>query len=332
MRRLLSLVILAALAWSGWWFIGAQGVKSGLNLWLEDRRSEGWVAEAQDISLLGFPNRFDLTIDAPTLADPDTGLSWQAPFLQVFALSYKPQHMIVTWPNEQLLSTPYEKLRVTSANMQGSVVFDPGPDLATDRLTVVAEAFRVASSQGWWAELPNAQLAARRHQDTEAIYDVALDASSARLSDEIRALFGQVALPETVEALQLDATAGFDAPWDRFAIEQARPQITSLDLKLAEMKWGGIHLQAAGQLEIDANGIPTGEIGMRATNWRELLQIAVDTGALPADLAPAAETGLSLLAGLSGNADTIDAPLTFRNGRMSLGPVPLGAAPQLRIR
>lgn len=332
MRRLLSVVILAAILWSGWWFVGSRGVKSGLELWLDARRAEGWVAEASEIAMRGFPNRFDLTVENPTLADPDTGLSWQAPFLQVFALSYKPHHMIVTWPNEQLLTTPYEKLRVTSDKMQGSAVFDPGPDLATDRATIIADAFRVASSQGWWVDLPQARLAARRHEGAETTYDVALDASEARLSEDIRAIFGQVSLPEAVEALKFDATMSFDAPWDRFAIERARPQVTSLDLKLAEMKWGGIHLQAAGQLQVDANGLPTGEIGVRATNWRELLQIAVSTGALPADLAPAVETGLSLLASISGNADTIDAPLVFRNGRMSLGPVPLGPAPVLRIR
>ena len=332
MRRLLSLVVLAAILWSGWWVIGSRGLKMGLETWLEARRAEGWVAEASDISVLGFPNRFDATLENPALADPDSGLSWQAPFLQIFALSYRPQHMIVTWPTEQLLTTPLEKLRVTSAKMQGSAVFVPGPDLAIDRLTVVADSFRVSSSNGWWVALPTAQLATRRHEGPEATYDVALDAASARLSQEVRAIFGQVALPETLEALKLDATLGFDAPWDRFAIERQRPQVTKLDLTLAEAKWGNIHVQAAGALTVDAAGLPTGDISLRATNWREILQIAVATGAVPADLAPTIETGLSLLAGLSGNDKTIDAPLSFRNGRMSLGPVPLGPAPRLVIR
>jgi hypothetical protein len=35
-------------------------------------------------------------------------------------------------------------------------------------------------------------------------------------------------------------------------------------------------------------------------------------------------------AALSGGGDTLDLPVTFADGNMSLGPLPLGPAPRLR--
>jgi len=41
---------------------------------------------------------------------------------------------------------------------------------------------------------------------------------------------------------------------------------------------------------------------------------------------------LEALAGLSGQPENIDATLNFSNGRIFLGPIPLGPAPSLRLR
>ncbi len=78
--------------------------------------------------------------------------------------------------------------------------------------------------------------------------------------------------------------------------------------------------------------MPEGRIALRATNWREMLRIARTAGVLPEAIAGTVERGLGLLAGLSGNPETLDAPLTFAGGRVAFGPIPLGAAPRLRLR
>ena len=46
----------------------------------------------------------------------------------------------------------------------------------------------------------------------------------------------------------------FDKPWDRSAIEIARPQPREVDLRLAEAAWGGLRLMAAGRFTVDAEG------------------------------------------------------------------------------
>lgn len=71
---------------------------------------------------------------------------------------------------------------------------------------------------------------------------------------------------------------------------------------------------------------------MKATNWREMLELAVGAGLIPEGLAPTVERGLEVLAGMSGSPETLDAPLSFRNGYVAFGPIPLGPAPRFVLR
>ncbi len=332
MRRLLVLVCMAAVLWAGYWFIGSRSVEAGLELWLKDRRAEGWVADTSDVAVKGFPNRFDATITDLNLADPNTGLAWSAPFFQILALSYKPNHVIAVWPPQQVLATPDGKITIASERMQGSVVFRPDTNLTLDRATIVLEALKLNAEAGWHAEFPTARLASRTIEGYESTYQIGFDASQMVLSDDLLKLIGQTGLPNVFESLRFDAEITFDAPWDRFAVERRRPQPRAINLSMLRAEWGQLELQAAGDLEIDASGTPTGDISVRATNWREMIKIGVAAGAIPAEISDTLESGLSLVAGLSGNKDTLDLPLSFRNGRVALGPVPLGPAPLIFIR
>lgn len=332
MRRLLVLVLTAAALWASWWLVASRSLEGALAAWFEARRAEGWQADYGALTVRGFPNRLDTTIDDLALADPETGLGWHAPFFQILSLSYKPNHVIAVWPDEQLVFTPEEKITVTADKMQASVVFKPDTALELDRTSFELEGFRLASDRGWWAEFPTARLASRAVPARTGVQEIAFSATEMRPSADLIALLGDTGLPEVFEALRMDAEFGFDAPWDRRAIEERRPQITSVKLRMFEAHWGELELQAAGDLTVDEKGIPEGAIGLRATNWREMLEIGVNTGVLPEGLADTLESAFELLAGLKGNRNTLDVGLSFHDGRVSLGPVPLGPAPRLVIR
>lgn len=332
MYRLFGLLVAVALLWGGWWVIGARGMESGIRQWLEARRGENWQAEYADLAVRGFPNRFDTTITEVRLADPETGLAWRAPFFQILSLSYKPNHVIAVWPDQQLLATPSQKISISAEKMQASAVFQPDTSLAIDRATLVLQGFALRSDADWWAEVPAGQLAIRKTPARTNVYDLAFEATEMRPSSELRRMLGGADLAEVFQALRIEAQATFDRPWDLRAIEERRPQVTDIDLKMSEALWGDLHLQAAGQLTVDAAGMPEGDITLRATNWREMLQLGIESGALPKGLGDTLEGALELLAGLSGNKNTLDVKLSFGNGRVSLGPVPLGPAPRLVIR
>jgi hypothetical protein len=331
-RALTVAVLVAAVGWSAYWFVGARLLDRGVEAWLEDRRVEGWVAEAAETRVRGFPNRFDLTLTEPQFADPETDLAWAAPFFQVLMLSYRPSHVIAVWPGTQTVSTPFERIEVTSDDFRGSLRLDALSSLALEDATFVAEGVGLAAGSGWQAGLGTGRLAMRRVPATEATYEVGVEALDLEPAEAARRGVDRAgALPETIETLRLDAEVAFTAPWDRAAIEVARPQPTAIDLRELRATWGRLDFRAAGELAVAPDGVPTGEIAVKAVNWREMLAVGVASGSVPESLAEPLERGLSALAGASGSPDTLDVSLTFRDGRVFYGFVPLGPAPRLRL-
>ncbi|MCV2893071.1 DUF2125 domain-containing protein [Lentibacter sp. XHP0401] len=327
MKKLLILIVAVASLWSGYWFIGASGVKSGFTNWFEARRLDGWQADYSDLAVKGFPNRFDTTLTDPALADPNTGLAWSAPFVQIFALSYKPNHIIAAFPEWQTLASPFAKLSLQSEDMRASMVMEPNTALAFNRANLAAGALTITAEDGARTKLSGLQVALTR--ESGADYRAAFNADGlapplpARITGD---------LPDTLSTFRADATLGFTKAWDITALEEGRPQPTSLKLHLAEAEWGKLKLAAAGDLTIDSAGTPTGTLTLKARNWREILTLAKAAGVLPESLADQVEQGLTLLAGLSGNVETLDIPLGFSGGFIKLGPVPIAPAPRIFIR
>lgn len=332
MRGIFIVTCIAALAWMTWWVVGSSALERALAGWIDERRAEGWVAEYADIGVRGFPNRFDTRVTELRLADPDTGVAWTAPFFEILQLSYTPNRAVLVWPNTHTFSTPFETIEIVSEQSRGSVGFRPVPSLELDRATIVLDEVGLASNLGWTVSLDDGRFSIRA-EDGENTYRVGAELLDLRPSGGVKDTLDPAGLlPAVVERLHLDATLALTDPLDRFAIEDARPQITGLDLTNLSAAWGEVTFRAAGELQIDGAGVPEGEITVRAVEWRRLLDMAVSTGLLPETFLPAIDSTLELMAGLSGDTETLDAPLTFDNGFVSFGPIPLGRAPRIVIR
>lgn len=321
MKRLLAVIILAAAAWSLHWVWAAQGKRGAVEDWLSARAAEGWQAEAE-IAVAGFPNRVDLTLSDLRLATPDGALAWDAPFFQILTLSYRSGHEILIFPPEMTLAVDGAEYRVSGDGLRASIVHD-GP--ALERLNAEAEVLNVARAG---EAVALAGLAASMLREGDAGYRVSLQADALARSD--RAVTGSAA-PEAAKALSFDSRWQFDRAWRFDDLSGARPQPVSLDLRLMEYVFGQLELKLAGKADIDDRGRLDGEITVKAVNWREILRLAREAQVLPETWSDALEDGLTLLAGLAGNRETLDLPLTFRSGRMSLGPLPLGDGPRITV-
>ncbi len=331
MRKLITLIIVAALAWSGYWFVGSTGHKAALTEWMDDRRSEGWQVDYADHVVRGFPNRFDTTLTDLRLTDPETGISWQAPFFQLLSLSYKPNHLIAVWPNEQVIATPQGKLSVTSNDMRASLVVKPSTALELDRANVEMAGASVTSTEGWTASFDTLNAAIRNTPATSSTYDVVVDIATLLPGERFRKLIDQGGtLPDQIEALRVDIQAALASPLNRRALETRRPDVTALTVNDIRATWGELDLRAKGQMDV-VETRPEGELAITAKNWRDMLALAVQAGALDAGSASAVELGLGFLASAAGNANALDATLKFANGATFLGPLPIGPSPEIRL-
>jgi len=332
MRWMIWGIGLATVAWCGYWFATATIVERSASAWFDARRAEGWQADFAQLETRGFPYRFDTALTDVALADPGTGLVWSAPEFEIVALAYRPNHVIALFPDTQTLASPFETLTIESADMRASARLG-GTRLELVESTAEMAEVKASSTQGWEVTLSKGLLATRAAPTETNTYDIYFEATELRPSDALRlGVDPQGRLPDTFQSLKLDSTLSFDAPWDRFAVERARPQPTGIDLKDFDARWGQLELRAVGNVSVDDEGIPEGQITVKATNWREIISIGQALGTIPEATVPTITRALEVLATLSGPPNTIDVTLNFQRGFVSLGPLPLGPAPRLRLR
>lgn len=333
MGRLIVLMLVVAGVWMGLWAAGSIAYERGLNAWIDARRAEGWAADIATLDVQGFPSRFDTTLTEVRMADPETGVAWSAPFVQFLSLAYKPHQVIAVLPESHVFSTPLQTTTIRHDQARGSLFLEPSTTLSLDRAVIVVDGMAASSSLGWDVALEQGRFAAEKAAAISNGYRIGAELTGISPSVATRRILdpGSV-LPATIETLRMDATLHFTAPWNRLAIEVARPQLTEIELDDLSARWGEVTFRVAGKLSVDETGTPTGLLAVRAVEWRKLLQMAFGTGLVADAFQPAVERALELMAALEGRPDTLDAPLTFSKGLVSLGPIPLGPAPRLVIR
>ncbi|MEC3862755.1 DUF2125 domain-containing protein [Mesobacterium sp. TK19101] len=322
MKQLIAAILVAALGWAGYWGWQAHSLNSATEAWFDARRADGWEASHDSYALRGFPSRLDQTFAGLTLADPETGMVWQAALVEILRLSYKPNHLILAFGDNQSLTASGQTWDIGSDGLRASVV--TGAADALVRVNAEAEVLNIASSRGKAVALAGLTAAFLKQDGSE--YRLAVQATG--LATEGAPVSG-AALPDSFNGLRADMVIGFDRSWTTGTVTGPRPQPRHIALRLAEYRYGELQLKLAGDLTVDSRGLLDGSLTLKAENWREILRAAVEQGYLPQGLGDALEQGLGLAAQLNGNPRTLDLPLNFAGGRVSLGPIPLGMAPRI---
>lgn len=334
MRILLAIVLVAFAGWSGFWFWNAQMRDRVLTNWLEERRAAGWVAEG-DVRVIGFPNRVDAVVTGLELADPRAGWSWKAPEFRILSLTYQPHHMILAFPGQQTVATPFDTARIEAEKFVGSIVFEPNTRLALDHSTIEMDQLHIEGETGWKAAIGKALFSTRQSADTTTpfAYDVDFGAKDLSLPGTWIAQIDQAGLlGDRINSAHLDATLVFDRAWDRAAIEGENPTLLEIRVRDVAFLWGKLDLQGKGRLRVDERGYAEGKLDVTARNWFEMLDAAERSGLLNSGVAGTLRGALKLYARLSGQGDSVALPLEFKDGMARLGPVTVGPAPLLLRR
>jgi hypothetical protein len=337
-RILAGVVLAVALGWSGWWIVGSQIKRSALEGWLAERRADGWVAEAEAISIGGFPNRFDTRVTGLHLADPGQGWAWETPFMDILMLSYQPNAAIVALPGDQQIAVPGAQSVLDAETLRGSVRFVPGPSLELAALSVEADALALrdarAASPSVLAAADRVVLHLRALDDGTAPengYAMFAEAQAVRLPAALREILDPAgALAPVADRLEIDGRLAFDAPLDRHAVEVAPPGVTHLSLSQASLRWGELAIALSGAVTADRQGYAVGDLDLRAENWLEILAAMVRAGVIGEETAATLRFGLGFFARQRDGRSVLSVPLSFSGGGTRIGPIPVGPAPRLR--
>ena len=333
MRQLLRVLIFLAIVWSGYWAIAGYGLRNAITGWFDRQQDLGWQADFSDVEVSGYPLHHQTRLKNPALADPINGTAWSAEWIEFQSPGI--------WPGRQILRFAETPQRLSYFDQTATIQAD---DLQTElnlRPGVALELEKLALTSGPWSvtrkgtDTATGGSLALIMEQTEApeTYAIRISSDAFTPGEDLRALMRTAAsLPQAFDTLELDLMVTFDKIWDRSALEERRPQPHTIDLHLAEVKWGELRLFAAGNLQVDEQGIPTGEMAIKAENWHDMIAMANAAGALPDQAVDPVTRALNLLAGLGGNPNALDMQLNFRDGFVALGPLPLGPAPRLILR
>ena len=319
MRWLVIGVVLAATLWAAWWVAGSIAVRRGVEAAAVQARAEGWTLEWDDLSVSGFPNRFDLTLDAPAAAAPDGAWSATAPFVQAFALSYRPNHLIAVAPPEIRLDGPAGPALLRQDDLRASLVVAPGLDLALRRM-IVAGRDLTAEWSGRTLAIGAGQVALREADGTA--YDLSIGLERIAPPPDLLSTVGETGLPASVGALTARATATLDRPLDRTL--EGPPDIRALEIERLDLRWGPLSVALRGSLTADAAGQAEGTLGLRVEDVDALAEMLEQL--IPQGQARLVRGVLSASQG--GSADGW-IPLTVAGGAVRFGPLTVGRLPPL---
>lgn len=314
MRRLTYLIVVLACVYAGYWFVGANRVTNGAETALAQMEAQGWTARA-DVATKGFPSRFDTTLNDLSLVGPAGNWGYSAPFVQTLALSYRPNNVILVLPNTQRIQSRADIGTLTAERLRASATVKPNLALAFDDLTAEGADLTYASDAGWDMTLAALLIAARLQDGQDRRYDVYTK-------------LDQFALPGdagTITNTILEADVRLAAPLDRSTQDVLVEQLVINTLRI---DWSDVVLIGEGQLDMDAQGRPEGQILLQVENWQVLIPRLVDLGLFDPGFARTAQTMGTLLAQ---GKDTMTLPLKYENGMGMLGPLPLGPAPRLHF-
>ncbi len=326
MRALLWLVLGIGVLWGGYWVVGSRAVESGVQRWFDAQEAQGVTATQEGIGVAGFPSRFDLTVTRPHFIDPRSGWGWTAPFAQVLAMTWKPWHVIAVLPKDQVIEGPDQTIAMTTSRMAGSLRLAPSSDLTLKEVIVEGHDIIAKSDIGWQVGIASVVMALAEDPTQAFAQRLGLEITGLVPDPQLAAQVPD--LGDLVQLVHVDATVLLTAPLDR-NVAEVPPGLVGILLNDANLEWGSFKLTASGRVDRGADGLATGKIDFRIKNWRQIPTLLVATGLVLPDMGATITRGIEVLARQGADPDVLDLPLTFADGRMTLGPLPLGPAPML---
>ncbi len=328
MRRLTIFVVVLAALYSAYWFIGARTVSQSADAQVAEMRAQGWDIAYDDLSVRGFPSRFDTSVTSISAKSPDGRIGYEAPFVQALALSYQPNKVIAAFPAQQMVTYGGQDFIIDSTGLRASTAVAANTALALKESTFEASEVQVTTGAQTvsFTDLLGALRATGPLPNSYAVY---LNAQNVLLPQAISDVLNAGDLPAEMDVVTADATIVLDRPIDRHTLptwETDPGKLRGLTLRTLNLQWGPVSFGGEGEITVNESGVPDGVLTLKVADWQRVLQIATEAGIIPDG---AGFFALAIGNDLSNGEDDLTLPIRFQNGNMAIGAYPVGPAPNL---
>ena len=334
----LTFAVLAAV-YSVYWFTVADEVRKAVEAFAA-QGDEEIVTSWDNFAVGGYPFRIEAQFTAPMAAAPAAPEKWEwrGEGAYLALQPYNLRHAILTLQGEQRLSyrdlrTPARatnEARFRAQSAQASYV--ALPELPFGRLAVDIEAFDGEHHLGATDETEKLkakrlQLHARPAENPDGTgepgsYDIALQADDMTVDSttEIPALGPRLEFLLAQTRLRGVPQASYVSLVE--LMRDWRASGGTLAISDLVVKWGPLDLYASGELALDANHRPEGQLDARVTDFEALLDAMVKDGVVEEREARIALAGLVLVSQFQGKkSNEVRLPVIMREGKLFLGPL-----------
>jgi len=319
-------VIVLAIGWTAAWFYAASRAEGVVNAWIEREARDGRTYTCDERQVSGFPFRIEVRcIDLTAqFRDPSGPIILKTKQLTAVAQIYQPDLIIAEVIGPMSINLPAAEVDYVAdwRLLQASVRGRPR-DLR--RLSIVVDAPTVRTAQSNAQVARAARLEAHVRRNPESPLDKPVFDLAGRTTEATVALVPALAeRPFNAEATgALSGVHDFAARPFRQRLRDWQAQGGRLDLTNFRLVQGDALAVAKGEIALSAQGRLDGRLNLTLAGLDDLIGSLL--GNENGNRARGLLSGLNLLsrAELEGKR-ALAMPLVFRDGRVFLGPVPIG--------
>lgn len=324
----LVLAALAAAGLSGAWFWTKQAVADGYESWLAERRAEGYRFAGAEPRYGGFPLQLTARLDSPSMAAPE-GWRWQAPDLRGRVGLADPLAVNVNARGTHVLTLPNGRdLRLEAESADGELRFVPQSPAQAGELNLRGARLTGLEAGPVAADAVDLSLrpVSKDGQAGGPPDDVDFDATAKRLLLPPRA---ETPFGREIDSVQVAGVARGPLPpkIDAESLHAWRRAGGTIDVRSLRVDWPPLNLDGGGELGLDQRLRPQGTLEVTVRGLDPALTRLQETGVLEPKIATYARMAVAAISAQQsdgqGDDDAVKLPLSFREGRVYLGPVPL---------
>jgi hypothetical protein len=327
-----AVLIALSVGYWAWWRSAAGILQEALNGFRQGGAGQGVTASWDAMSVSGFPLRLRATLDNPRYENQQGRLTWAAKGLTVETLPWSVSQFTLAAHGPQKIQLGPALTVAGEAKDSGvSLLFrDDGLPKQLDVAARGADA-TIQGPNGDPIRIKGEILAAHWRIDPDDAnlsdgrdYDAAVNGTNVTLTG-VELPFGPDVgdLKILLTLRGVPALQGVDGAMDLPAWRQRGARVTVRKLSFVS---GGVDVQGAGDVALDANGVAQGELALTVGGFDKIVDLLSRRGAIPAE----AKTTLFVTSTmLSATGAKVPLPLVFKDGRTYLGPAQIGPAPRL---
>jgi hypothetical protein len=319
-------IIAVLLLYSAYWFYAKGQIEDQLERWVAQQEAAGYTVNQAALSVGGFPYRFKVEIDAPTLQAPAADGGWTMSIANVsaHALPYDFSHWIVelSGPMDLADANDTHSLQITADRALISLVSNGSGE--TIRIGGEFDAMTLTPLSGQELDVRSVS-----HLSIAGIIDdgdvlrtrlqangveIGADTLDPATSREFGAVADLIRIDGSVTRWASLARGGDVASWSQAG--------GALEIADVNLDWGPAQINSGdGNLTFDSHARANGRLSLRISDPRALVEALVTSEQVPEEAGPVLQL---LLMVNNRNPDGTPLTVIVRDCSIFIGPFPVG--------